>query len=228
MFIDPSGLDYIIAWSYSNADIKAFNEWLFKNKHSDKLMTGTDNWTDAHWAEFDSRDAFSRAAQTRRNALIAMGIPENEIHLRRIDSKDDLAAAWSDWVKIDITEGLDFYSHVNDVRGGSGNFWNNASKLTWGTTLREVTLDGKKTGYINSPYAAFHGCYTATSTFAQNSANSQGVTTYGNVGGANFSHSADWRLPWYHINPHAKTLGVYLGSYDWKGARIPMTVFTLK
>ena len=158
MFIDPSGLDYIIGWSYSNADIKYFNDWLYKNGYSDTLMSGTDNWTDAHWAEFESRDAFSRAAQTRRDELIAMGIPADEIHLRRTDSKADLESAWADWAKIGIVESLDFYSHVADVRGGSENFWDNAAKLNWGSTLRELTINGKKTGYISSPYAcATHG-----------------------------------------------------------------------
>ena len=228
MFIDPSGLDYIIGWSYSNADIKDFNDWLYKNGYSDTLMSGTDNWTDAHWAEFESRDAFSRAAQTRRDELIAMGIPADEIHLRRIDSRADLESAWADWAKIDIVEGLDFYSHVADVRGGSGDFWDNAAKLNWGSTLRELTIDGKKTGYISTPYAKFYGCYTATGDFAQNFANRQGVTTYGNEGGANFSYSADWRLPWHCIDPRSTKTPVYLGVYNWAGKRVPMTRFSPK
>jgi hypothetical protein len=55
--------------------------------------------------------------------MIERGIPENEIHLRRIDSSADLRIAWTDWAQVDIVEGLDFYSRGYDggpeVRGGT-------------------------------------------------------------------------------------------------------------
>jgi len=213
MFSDPTGLYFIIAWSYSNSDINTFNQWLFNNGHSDSLMSGTADWTAAHWSEFDSRDAFSRAAQTRRNELIAMGIPASDIHLHRIDSRDQLAQLWDVWAQFEIVERLDFFSHVADVRGGSGDFWDSAPVLNWGATLRSVTVNGRTTGLITNPSARFHGCRTARGDFAQNFANRQGVATFGNYYGSNFSNSANWRLPHHRINPHATTLGVYLRVY---------------
>ena len=203
MFIDPSGLEFIIAWSYSDSDIIVFNNWLYNNGHTDTLMEGTDNWTDDHWAEFESRDAFSRAAQTRWNALIAMGVPEDEIRLHRIDSREHLAELWAEWESMPIVEGLEFFMHGTDVRRGSGDFWDNASVLNWQVTLRGVT-----------PFAAFHGCKTTYGGFTQNFANRQGVRTYGNYYSSNFSHNANWRtLPHHRINPHGTTLGVYLRVY---------------
>ena len=93
VFIDPSGLDYIVAWSYGNGEVRGFNDWLLKNNYTKTLLSGTNNWTAAMWTQFDSRNSFARAAQTRVNDLIALGIPADEIHMRRIDSSVGLESA---------------------------------------------------------------------------------------------------------------------------------------
>ena len=226
MFIDPSGLAFIIAWSASNSDINEFNRWLYRHGHSDTLMSGTDSWTASHWAEFDSRDAFSRAAQTRRNQLIAMGIPESEIHLHRVDSRYHLDELWGIWAQLPVVESFELFSHFVDVRGGSGDFWDNAARLNWGTVAREVTINGRLTTRMLAPVAIFHGCRTTRNNFAQKFANRQGVTTWGNDHNSSFSRNPDLRYcPRRHfINPHGTHLGVYLRTYRW-GMRVSMSRF---
>jgi len=215
--IDPYGLDYIIAWSYSaDRDVLPFKrDYLNKNGYNVTVDNKTSDWTKEIWEEFDKRNAYSRAAQTKKDELITMGIPENEIIIQRIDGKEDLAKYWTEWSKLDTVEGLDFYSHGfsggAEVHLGSGDFWDNAAKLNWGSTLRELTINGKKTGYINTPYAFFYGCETAKGTFAQNFANSQRVVTYAQPGKSNFSHIKDWFLG---INPHSTKLNVHLNVYN--------------
>ena len=81
--------------------------------------------------------------------------------------------------------------------------------------MRNLTINGKKVGYISSPYAAFYGCNTANGSFAQNFANTQGVTTYGQTDYASFSNTTK-RRSW--ITTHDTSLNVYLLSFEsWGG-----------
>jgi hypothetical protein len=187
------------------------------------------------WAEFDSRNSFARAAQTRRNELLSKGIPEDEIVFRRIDSSADLESAWTDWAHIEIVEGLDIYSHGYsggpEVRGGSGNIWDDVEVLNWTSTLRELTNNGIKTGYISAPYAAFHGCNTANGAFAQQFANRQGVVTFGSIDYTSFSNKPD---KFSGIKTNHTSTPVYLGVYKdirlfgiriAKNSKVPMKQF---
>ena len=235
-FIDPSGLDYIVAWSYGGGEVSEFNDWLLNNGFTDKLLSETGDWTDTMWAEFGSRSSFARAAQTRVNDLIAMGIPANEIHMRRIDSSADFESAWADWAKIAVVEGLDVYSHGYgggpEVRGRTDvSMWNRVEILNWTSTLRQLTINGNQTGYVSTPYAAFHGCHTANGDFIQAFANRQGVVTYGSTGYTSFSTKSG---SFASIKTNSTSTPVYLGVYKEirilgirvaKTSRVPMKQF---
>ena len=174
------------------------------------LLEGTAYWKASMWEDFDRRNAYSRAAQTRVDELVKMGVPIDEIHLRRIDNNADLESAWADWAKIDIVEGLDFYSHGSgagpEVRLGTTMNWDNAAILNWGSVTR---TKGQNT-FTGTPYATFNGCNTANGSFAQNFANRQGVTTYGNTDFSSFSYNAN---RFSGISSVGTQTPVYLGVY---------------
>ena len=216
MFVDPWGLDYIIAWSYGGEEVAAFNEWLYITGLTKTPLSGTDSWTAEIWDEFDKRSSFARAAHTRKNGLIAIGIPEDEIHMRRIDSSADLESAWADWAKIAVVEGLDFYSHGSgegpEVRLGTDiSLWDRVAVLNWTSTMRTLTTNGQEKSYINFTYAAFHGCNTANGEFAQSFANRQGVDTFGSTNFTSFSTNANFFSP---ITTHNPFTPVYLSVYN--------------
>jgi hypothetical protein len=236
MYRDPTGTDYIVAWSYGKEEVKDFNKWLQEKGYTKELLKGSTDWTSEMWSQFDNRNSFARAAKTRKQKLIDMGIPENEIVFRRVDSSADFEVAWDEWAKIDIVEGLDFYSHGDgngpEVHmGGTSAMWGNEAKLNWKSTLRSLKIDGKKTGYVSTPRAAFHGCNTANGAFAQEFADRQGVITYANTSSSSFSRKSD---SYARINDNSAFTPVYLGVFKEvhfrdtliaKKSRVPMKQF---
>ena len=199
-FVDPLGLKYLIAWSYSKAELKPY----------------IDSNGNINWGKFTRENSFSRAATTRKQELLDMGIPEKDIDVQRIDNKDDMKKTWEMWSDYDVIEGLDIYSHGDSegiiVAGGGGRFLSKAKKLKWGSVLRSRIINGKSTTIIDNPYAVFHGCNTANGEFAQKFANSQEVTTYAQVGYASFSKNPNVHIP---IEENATSGKVYLYHFDW-------------
>jgi len=221
--IDPSGNIYLIAWSYGTKDVKEYEQYneqyLANNLDIDITIDGkTDDWNEEIWDDFNQRSSFARAAYTRKKELLERGIPESDIEVQRIDSREDLKEVWEKWAEYDLVEGLDFYSHGYsggpEVYRGSGNFWDSAQKLNWGSTLRNLIVNGKQIGYVNSPYAAFYGCNTANGEFAQNFADKQGVATFAQTDFSNFSRTTTYRSL---IDTHDTSLDVYLLSFETMG-----------
>ncbi len=216
LYTDPSGHIYIIGWSYGRHDVEEYEQYIANNRKENISVDGsTDDWDDTIWNDFTKRSSFARAAYTKKQELLNMGVPESDIDVQRIDGEDDLEETWDMWAGYNLIEGLDFYSHGYsggaEVYGGSGDFWDNNKKLNWDSTLRELKIKGKKVGYISSPYTVFYGCNTANGDFAQNYANIQGVTTYAQTDYANFSHTRTNRT-W--IDTHGTSLDVYLLSFE--------------
>ncbi len=199
-YVDPSGLTYVIAWSYGKADLKPY----------------TDAQGNVNWTKFTAENSFARAAATRKQELIDMGVPASEIDIQRIDNEADMKSTWEMWAGYDIIEGMNIYSHgYSDgisVAGGGGEFLSDTTKLKWGSMLRSLKVDGKTVGVVTSPYAVFHGCNTANGDFAQNFANTQGVTTYAQTGYASFSRNPTWHVP---INDGVTGGSVYLYHFNW-------------
>ena len=210
-FIDPSGLTYLIGWSYSKADLKDYERYSVDQGKNLTVDGETDDWTEDDWADFTNKNSFARAAYTRREELLNMGVNESEICIQRIDNHDDLVETWAMWSDYSLVEGLDFYSHGYEegaeVCGGSEGFWIHASKLNFGECLR--LIDGK--GIITQPYAVFYGCNTANGNFAQNFADTQGVNTYAQTTYSSFSHSKTHRK---NITTYEEELTVYLLSFE--------------
>ena len=200
LFIDPSGETYVIAWSYGKADLADY----------------TDSNGNVDWDKFTAENSFARAAYTRRQELIDSGIPASDIDIQRIDNEADLQAIWDMWAGYDVIEGLNFYSHGGTsgpiVAGGGGSFLADTTKLNWGSIVRQRTINGKSTAMFVAPYAVFHGCNTANGNFAQNFANTQGITTYAQIGNASFSTNQTWH---FRIEDKATTGKVYLQHFDW-------------
>ena len=198
-YIDPSGLTYVIAWSYGKADLKPY----------------TDSLGNVNWTKFTAENSFARAAVTRKQELINMGVPVSEIDVQRIDNETDMKSTWEMWAGYDIIEGMNIYSHGYSggisVAGGGGEFLSDTTKLKWGSMLRLLKVNGKMSGVATSPYAVFHGCNTANGEFAQNFANTQGVTTYAQTGFASFSRNQTWHIP---INDGVIDGSVYLYHFN--------------
>ena len=152
--VDPSGLKYIIAWSYGTKDAISFEKYWNKKQGTGMNHGGnTSKWDSNALKDFNKRSSFARAAKTKRRDLLKQpGISKKDITLKRIDSRAGLQKQWKKWAKMKVVEGLDFYSHGHpggaDVKGGSGSFWKSAKKLKWGSMWRQ----GKKGGYTTSPY----------------------------------------------------------------------------
>lgn len=203
-YIDPSGLTYVIAWSYGKADLEPY----------------TDSQGNVNWTKFTAENSFARAAATRKQELIDMGVPASEIDIQRIDDEADMKSTWEMWAGYDIIEGMNIYSHGYSggisVAGGGGEFLSDTTKLKWGSMLRSLKVNGKTTAVVTSPYAVFHGCNTANGDFAQNFANTQGVTTYAQIGYASFSQNPTWHIP---INDGATGGSVYLYHFNWNNIK---------
>lgn len=219
LLIDPSGNIYVIAWSYGRGDVEAYEKYRVKKGFSLTVDGDTSDWDDATWSDFTKRSSFTRAAYTRKQELLAMGIPEKEIDVQRIDGQADLEATWEMWSGYSVIEGLEIYSHGSSAgpevyKGTKYRFWENAKKLNFGSTLRNLTINGRKTAYISSPYVVFYGCHTGEGSTAQVFANNQNVVTYAQIGAASFSHSPNTRYPEDMIITNHTSLGVYLRSYE--------------
>ena len=63
------------------------------------------------WNEFDERALFACAAYTKYDELVDMGIPEEDIHVVRIDGKEDLVQQWNSWTEYDSIQSVEFYTH---------------------------------------------------------------------------------------------------------------------
>jgi len=219
LFVDPSGNTYVIAWSYGRGDVEAYEQYRVKKGFTLTVDSDTSDWDDATWSDFTKRSSFARAAYTRKQELLDMGIPESDIDVQRIDGQADLEATWDMWAGYSIIEGLDFYSHGSQTgpvvyKGTKHRFWENAEKLNYGSTLRNLTFNGKRTTHISSPYVVFYGCNTGEGRTAQVFANNQNVVTYAQIGVSSFSLSPYTRYPEDMIITHYKSLGVYLRSYE--------------
>jgi RHS repeat-associated protein len=76
MFIDPSGLAFILAWSYGKADLPGFRDGM---QYADYDFGSLD------WDAFTSTNSFARAAYSERERMIARGISADDIIMKRID-----------------------------------------------------------------------------------------------------------------------------------------------
>ena len=98
IFIDPSGLVFIIAWSYGSGDVKEFEKYYNWGVGRSITADGyTSDWIDEIWAEFGQKSSFARAAYTKKQELLDAGVPESEIIVQRIDNKEGLATSWDEW-----------------------------------------------------------------------------------------------------------------------------------
>lgn len=160
-----------------------------------------------------------------------MGVPEEDIDIRRIDSKEDLKSTWTTWSNYEVVEGLFFYSHGYsggpEVYGGSGDVLrnDNLEKLNWGYQERQLTFNGKQYSAPMAPTARFFGCNTGTGDFAQNFANKQGVITMGQTNYSRFSYTRD---TYSKIKTHDTSLGVYMGVYKRNIFGVKTTLIDMK
>lgn len=214
VFVDPSGMVYVIAWSYGTKDLKAYEQYRKDNGYNITVDADTKDWDEATWKDFTNRSSFARAAYTKRQELINSGVDASNIDIQRIDNSDDLQATWKMWSGYDYIEQLHFYSHGYsggaEVFGGSGEFWDNASTLNFNEYLHNY--EGK--GVISQPIAVFYGCNTANGSFAQNFADTQDVTVYAQTDFASFSHTPK-RRSW--ITTHETSKDVYLYAFESLG-----------
>ena len=75
LFTDPSGLIYIIAWSYGKKDAKQYEEYIYEKGIENITIDGfTDDWDSFIWKDFTKRSSFARSAYTKRQELLQMGI----------------------------------------------------------------------------------------------------------------------------------------------------------
>lgn len=179
VYVDPDGREYVIFWSYGKNELRAFT-----------------NQNTIDWPRFDSKNNFSRAAQTRKNELLSNGVSPDNIILKRIDSAEELAQEWATLQMLDTIEGLDFFSHGYSggpevAGGGTRDIWDQAGLLKWSSDARAV----------------FYGCNTDK--FAEEFANTQKVVSYGQQGYSSFSTNKH-----IHIPVTNKSKNVYLLHFE--------------
>jgi RHS repeat-associated protein len=186
--LDPSGNIYLIAWSYGS-----------------EVNSYKDEYGNIDFNRFTKESSFARAAYTRKQELMAAGVPESEVCLQRIDNMEDLKETWKMWASYTQVDGLDIFSHASNTSGlvtpdeeASTPFWMNENQkvLAW-TGAAEVV---------------FHGCYSAP--YAQFFATHQKVTSYGQAEDAKFSENSYKRV---RIKTGETTLNVYLFDYEYPG-----------
>jgi len=204
MFRDPTGLYYIIAWSFANSYLEPF----------------TDSYGNVDWDAFTAVDSFARAAYSERARLIARGISQDSIIVRRVNSATDLESAWSEWLQLPFVHELHIFSHGYAggpimAGGGGGAFLLAADRLAWSGILYQGTHhaypglpDG---GRMISPFAGIYGCNTANGAWAQSFANSQRVRVYAQNFYSSFSHNP--RI-FSSITHHGTSHDIYLLSFD--------------
>ncbi|NLB80623.1 MAG: RHS repeat-associated core domain-containing protein, partial [Clostridiaceae bacterium] len=210
LYIDPSGNVYILAWSYGRSDLADY----------------TNNKGEVDWDIFTKESSFARAAYTKRKLLIEHGIKEDDIIVRRIDSEDDLKAAWKEWLKYSHVDQLHMYSHGTSggpvmAGGGGSQFLLEAPRLNFGSSLYMGKINGRSVGIISTPYAVFYGCNTANGDFAQNFSNNQKVGVYAQTYYASFSTNS---TRFSAIDGKSTKLNVYLLSFEW-GSSFTKNVF---
>ena len=217
MFVDPSGLDEIILWSYGKDDIKTYEEYYNKN-HDNKLVIDgkMDEWSEEIKYDFYLTNPFYRAALTKQAELMNKGIPKDKIQVIRIDDVGALSEVWNNLSSGSVVvSNLYVYSHGTEdgpeVHNGSGNFWYNASVINWSTTYFEKGPNGE---ILMPSCAYFYGCDTGLGSLAQNFANSQSVMVIAQTGKTSFSGSKSKHIP---ISSISKNIGVFLETFESSG-----------
>ena len=76
-YVDPTGLEYVILWSYGKSELGDY----------------TDANGNIDWERFEKENSFARAAWTRQQELIALGVDPKDIIVKRIDSRQSLESA---------------------------------------------------------------------------------------------------------------------------------------
>lgn len=173
-----------------------------------KIDGETDDWTEDMWNEFDARSSFARAANTKYNELVELGISPDDIVFERIDDNADFIASWEAWSEYDSVQELHIYSHGCD---GRPEVYGGTKEYIADTHIFPV-LNWQISAYTQIPVVMFYGCNTATEV-TQEFANEQGVLTYGNINKAQFSYNANQRIP---ILTWQKGGNVYMGTYNQK------------
>ncbi|MDD2202452.1 MAG: hypothetical protein PHQ21_09035 [Firmicutes bacterium] len=150
------------------------------------------------WARFERESPFARAAQTRRNELLAAGEDQSNIVVQRIDNARALESTWMKLAKLEKVDGLNMYSHGYsrgpEVAGGSKDVWE-----------RIITVS---LNWSDEAIAVFHGCNTDD--FAARFAETQHVTTYGQQGYSSFSSN-----PVLHVRIFSWSPRVYLYHFEF-------------
>ena len=103
--------------------------------------------------------------------------------------------------------------HLSSLDYGSteDGLFENATQLNWGSVERNLYMRG--VGNMNvslEPFMQFTGCNTGIGEFAQNFANSQGVTTFAQPYSSSFSRAVGTKIP---IDPWGAHFGVYNVTY---------------
>jgi len=223
--IDPLGKVFIIAWSYGGEDILAYENYLIKG--GNKNVNGDKNpseWTEEMWNDFFNKSLFYRAAMTKKDELIALGVKEEEIVFERIDNVTDLQNKWNTWETFDTVDGLYFFSHGYEggpeVHGSSSidddtTFWDIAKPLNFGKTREYMPEVSDSALYVNiEPVVIFYGCNTANGNFAQNFSNDNNVTVFAQTSGSDFSYNQTIRIKPKDFEIYDKN--IYLLSFDIK------------
>ncbi|MDO4302190.1 MAG: RHS repeat-associated core domain-containing protein [Clostridia bacterium] len=214
MFLDPSGLDEIILWSYGKDDIKTYEENYNKNNDNKLVVDGKmDEWSEEIKYDFYLTNPFYRAALTKRAELINKGVPEDKIQVIRIDDIDALNEVWNNLSSGNIVvDNLYFYSHGTgdgpEVHNGSGNFWYSASSINWSTNFYDKGPNGE---ILMTSCAYFYGCDTGLGSFAQNFADKQEVMVIAQTGKTSFSGAKSVHIP---IKSISKDIGVFLETFE--------------
>jgi len=208
----PAGLKWILDFTNKNIknntkedtdDPKIIIAWSYAR---DELLDYRNANGETDWDIFTKKDSFARAAYTHRKELIEHGVDENDIVVRRIDSAEDLEDAWKEWKEYSGVAQLHIYSHgyhggPDMAGGGGGEFLLQAQKLNW-ESYGDLKLE---------PYVVFYGCKTANGDFAQDFADNQQVTVYGQTYYSYFSRNPNVVIP---IRDKSTELNVYLRSFE--------------
>jgi len=182
----------VIFWSYKKEELNAY-----------KISHGKVNWK-----KFEAENAFSVAAQTKKDELIINGYNDKNIIIKRLDNIKDLN---HNWTKLENNgyniKSLNIFSHGvfngPEVAGGSEKFFDKPKKLKY-------TKDAK---------VVFHGCHTAGS--AKIFAKQQEVETYGQEKYSSFSKSKKLKIPYnLRIKAIKPSKPLYLYDYEKEKASL--------
>ena len=147
-------------------------------------------------------EELKRAAQTKKDQITSskgFDPKKDKVILAGVKTKADFQNVLSAAAKIGnqygATATISLFSHAGQNDGPT--FHNAETGKSEFFTNQE--LSNLKVNWGTNSTAAFYGCRTAEN-FAQNFANAQGVSTFGFVGGVNFSGNANSVSKWYLIN----------------------------